>query len=144
VRVEVLNSTAVSVHWQVPTEKEQNGVIHGYQIHYVKVGENDEPYGGQGMYDTADGKITDTTIASLMPDTFYRFQVAAYTRKGDGERSRPKKVKTKGAGQQTGCFVIVYFSLVTYLYTWFNWYPSADSREQTLPMVLPGQSYKLI
>ena len=64
----------------------------------MKVGDNDEPYGDQGMYDTIDGSATEVVIGSLLPDTFYRFQVAAYTRKGDGERSRPRKIKTKGAG----------------------------------------------
>lgn len=34
----------------------------------------------------------------LHTDTEYQVQVAAYTRKGDGERSRPRKVRTKEAG----------------------------------------------
>ena len=50
------------------------------------------------MYDTRGGDTQSVIIANLEPDTWYQFQVAAYTRKGDGERSRPKKIKTKGAG----------------------------------------------
>jgi len=29
-----------------------------------------------------------------------------------------------------------------YIYTWFTWYPSAGSYEQTLQMVLPGTKLK--
>jgi len=39
-------------------------------------------------------------IGGLKPDTTYSITVAAYTTKGDGARSKPKLVVTKGAG---GC-----------------------------------------
>jgi len=38
-------------------------------------------------------------IGGLKPDTTYSITVAAYTTKGDGARSKPKLVVTKGAGQ---------------------------------------------
>lgn len=37
-------------------------------------------------------------ITNLQPDTAYSVTVAAYTMKGDGARSKPKVVVTKGAG----------------------------------------------
>ena len=61
--------------------------------------ERDEPIGLSDMYDVRGTEQTSVVIGSLQPDTWYQFQVAAYTRKGDGERSRPKTVKTKGAGE---------------------------------------------
>ncbi|KAI1230598.1 hypothetical protein IHE44_0010065 [Lamprotornis superbus] len=36
-------------------------------------------------------------IAGLQPETAYSITVAAYTMKGDGARSKPKVVTTKGA-----------------------------------------------
>ena len=72
--------------------------MRGYQIHYVVVNDNDEPIGVPGMHDMMDGSKSEVVIGGLRPDTTYQFHVAAYTRKGDGERSRPRKVKTKGAG----------------------------------------------
>lgn len=38
-------------------------------------------------------------IAGLQPETAYSITVAAYTMKGDGARSKPKVVTTKGAGE---------------------------------------------
>lgn len=40
-------------------------------------------------------------IGGLKPDTTYSITVAAYTTKGDGARSKPKLVTTKGAGQSS-------------------------------------------
>ena len=42
--------------------------------------------------------MLEVVIGGLEAAAQYQFQVAAYTRKGDGERSRPKKIRTKGAG----------------------------------------------
>lgn len=47
-------------------------------------------------------------IGGLKPDTIYSITVAAYTTKGDGARSKPKLVVTKGAGQ----YIIVYRTFV--------------------------------
>lgn len=38
------------------------------------------------------------TVTNLQPETAYSITVAAYTMKGDGARSKPKVVVTKGAG----------------------------------------------
>lgn len=52
-----------------------------------------------GFYDVMDSSKNEVVITGLEPDTSYSLQVAAYTRKGDGERSRAKTIKTKGAGR---------------------------------------------
>lgn len=44
-------------------------------------------------------------IGALKPDTTYSITVAAYTTKGDGARSKPKLVVTKGAGQYRDKYV---------------------------------------
>jgi len=42
---------------------------------------------------------TRTMVGGLRPDTEYQFQIAAYTRKGDGARSKSKKIRTKIEGR---------------------------------------------
>ena len=98
-RLEAVNSTAVLVEWREPASSEQNGKIRGYQVHYTRINERDEPIGNGEMYDLLGGNLTRVVIGGLRPDTWYQFQVAAYTRKGDGVRSKPKTVKTRGAGE---------------------------------------------
>jgi len=93
VRLRALNSTAISVRWSPPMDKEQNGVIRGYQIYYSVF---DEKEGAEklSVIDMSDSQ-TETIISSLKPDTQYQVQIAAYNRKGDGMRSRMRKIKTK-------------------------------------------------
>jgi netrin-G3 ligand len=105
-RVEPHNSTAITVEWRPPSESERNGIIRGYQIHYYKVNEEGEPYGHATLYDVKEDNTLQVVIGGLESNTYYQVQVAAYTRKGDGERSRPKRVRTKGDGEfsWTLCF----------------------------------------
>lgn len=42
--------------------------------------------------------LQEMVITNLQPETAYSITVAAYTMKGDGARSKPKVVVTKGAG----------------------------------------------
>jgi len=100
VKVEVLNSTAVKVEWRPPADRELNGVVRGYRVHYVPLGHLDEPLVNvpPTRVDVADGLRTEVVISGLQPDTVYQFEVEAYTRKDRGERSRPRKLRTKGAG----------------------------------------------
>lgn len=117
IRLEAVNSTVISVQWQPPLDREQNGVIRGYQIHFARVVDTtdaddmgDSPgvatdagalgllpsFGG--MYDTMNGSVTEALLIGLQPETEYRVYVSAYTRRGDGVHSRPKRIRTKGAG----------------------------------------------
>jgi len=104
-RLDAVNSTAVSVQWQPPLDRELNGVIRGYQIHYSQMNADDSPdvvYGlassQRGIYDTMNGSVYEAVIVGLEPETDYRVHVTAYTRRGDGLPSRAKRVRTKGAG----------------------------------------------
>lgn len=97
VKIEPLNSTAIGVQWQSPAARQHNGIIRGYQIHYVQVTESSEPIGDPMVLEIESTK-TEAVLSNLVPDAYYQVQVAAYTRKGEGERTRSKKVKTKGAG----------------------------------------------
>uniref|UniRef100_A0AAQ5XTR1 protein-tyrosine-phosphatase n=1 Tax=Amphiprion ocellaris TaxID=80972 RepID=A0AAQ5XTR1_AMPOC len=98
VEVEVLNSTALKVLWRSLTPGKQHGQIRGYQVHYVRV-ENGESRGLPLIKDVMLADAQEMVIGGLKPDTTYSITVAAYTTKGDGARSKPKLVVTKGAGQ---------------------------------------------
>uniref|UniRef100_A0A8C4P0Q4 protein-tyrosine-phosphatase n=1 Tax=Dicentrarchus labrax TaxID=13489 RepID=A0A8C4P0Q4_DICLA len=96
VEVEVLNSTALKVMWRSLTPGKQHGQIRGYQVHYVRV-ENGESRGLPHIKDVMLADAQEMVIGGLKPDTTYSITVAAYTTKGDGARSKPKLVVTKGA-----------------------------------------------
>ncbi|XP_012878110.1 PREDICTED: receptor-type tyrosine-protein phosphatase S [Dipodomys ordii] len=51
----------------------------------------------QGRVDSPWLQCTEMVISNLQPETAYSITVAAYTMKGDGARSKPKVVVTKGA-----------------------------------------------
>ena len=68
--------------------------------------ENNETQSAPLMLDITDSTRTEVTIAGLQPESYYLIQTAAYTRKGDGEKSKPRRVKTKGAGEEiSNCLV---------------------------------------
>uniref|UniRef100_A0A8C1T4G8 protein-tyrosine-phosphatase n=1 Tax=Cyprinus carpio TaxID=7962 RepID=A0A8C1T4G8_CYPCA len=96
VEVEVLNSTAIKVMWRSLLPGKQHGQIRGYQVHYVRV-ENGESRGLPLIKDIMLADAQEMVIGGLQPDTTYSITVAAYTTKGDGARSKPKLVVTKGA-----------------------------------------------
>jgi len=114
VKVEIVNSTAVKVEWRAPSDRQMNGIVRGYRVHYVPLGHLDEPLVNvpPTRVDVSDALTSHVVIAGLQPDTVYQFEVEAYTRKGQGERSRPKKVRTKGAGWSA-----YQLHLLTYLLT---------------------------
>ena len=99
IKLEAVNSTAINAQWRPPAD--QTGIIRGYQVYYVQVNDNDELVGSPASFDAKDGSKMEVTITGLQPDTNYQFQIAAYTRKGDGEISKPRKAKTKGAGKNS-------------------------------------------
>jgi receptor-type tyrosine-protein phosphatase F len=47
-------------------------------------------------FDVLGGQHPEFNVTGLQPDTKYSVQVAALTRKGDGDRSSPVLVKTPG------------------------------------------------
>jgi len=55
VRLEAVNSTAVRVQWRAPLEREQNGVIRGYQVLYLRIDDREQGVGRTRVYDVMDG-----------------------------------------------------------------------------------------
>nr|XP_040146961.1 receptor-type tyrosine-protein phosphatase S [Ictidomys tridecemlineatus] len=105
VEAEALNATAIRVLWRSPAPGRQHGQIRGYQVHYVRM-EGAEARGPPRIKDVmladAQWEMDDTAeyemvITDLQPETAYSITVAAYTMKGDGARSKPRVVVTKGA-----------------------------------------------
>ncbi|XP_071170890.1 receptor-type tyrosine-protein phosphatase S-like isoform X21 [Mytilus edulis] len=96
VKVDVVNSTCLFVEWKPPVSRRRNGIIRGYYVYFIPLDDNDNPKGQEKYYDTKDGSIVEAVITELDPNTFYRITVAGYTRKGDGERSEERKIKTSG------------------------------------------------
>ncbi|XP_050443629.1 tyrosine-protein phosphatase Lar isoform X3 [Adelges cooleyi] len=95
VKVQPVNSTTIHVQWRPPSEDQRHGIIRGYHIHIqeAKLEGNallNEPL----RFDVAEA--LESNVTNLQPDTLYAVQIAAITRKGDGDRSHPVKIKTPG------------------------------------------------
>jgi len=114
VRIEAVNSTAISVEWQAPLDRQLNGVIRGYQVHYALTDNLDGDDRGHSVagriYDTMNGSVYSAVIVGLRPESEYRVHVSAYTRRGDGLPSRIKRVRTKGAGASSMHFSDIFTS----------------------------------
>ncbi|KAB1259339.1 Receptor-type tyrosine-protein phosphatase S [Camelus dromedarius] len=114
VEAEALNATAIASAVRSPAPGAADGQS-GYQVHYVRrraLGPGRRasrtscwPMPSMGRRVGSPGCITDPphpcpqemVITNLQPETAYSITVAAYTMKGDGARSKPKVVVTKGA-----------------------------------------------
>ena len=66
VDVPVINSTAITVQWEMIPCIEQNGDITGYIVRY-----------GSQTQSVSGGSVTETTISNLTPSTTYNVRVAA-------------------------------------------------------------------
>ncbi|XP_049808964.1 tyrosine-protein phosphatase Lar [Schistocerca nitens] len=97
VRATAINSTAINVKWRPPAEKDRNGIIRGYHIHVQETREEGKSLLNDPIrFDVLDGNVQEFNVTGLQPDTKYSVQVAALTRKGDGDRSQPVHVHTPG------------------------------------------------
>ncbi|XP_026825719.1 tyrosine-protein phosphatase Lar isoform X4 [Ooceraea biroi] len=95
--VNAINSTAIHVKWKPPKAKDQNGVIRGYHIHVQEVREEGKDLLNEPIRrDVHEDGVLEVNITGLQPDTKYSVQVAALTRKGDGDRSPPVHITTPG------------------------------------------------
>jgi len=106
-RLEAINSTSVLVEWRPPAEARRRGVIRGYQVVYAPATNRSTPVSQASLstaapaahvLDVADPSTWQAAVTGLLASTMYQFQVAAVGRKGVGERSRPRRVVTKGQG----------------------------------------------
>ncbi|XP_020708528.1 tyrosine-protein phosphatase Lar isoform X5 [Athalia rosae] len=96
VKATAINSTAIHVEWKPPLPKDRNGLIRGYHIHIQEVREEGKVYVNDPMRRDVLEDILELNVTGLQPDTRYSVQVAALTRKGDGDRSQPVHVQTPG------------------------------------------------
>ncbi|CAB3376185.1 Hypothetical predicted protein [Cloeon dipterum] len=97
VKAIILNSTTIKVEWLPPLEKDRHGVIRGYHIHVQEAKEEGKSIMTTPIrFDILENSTREHIVSGLQPDTKYSVQVAALTRKGDGDRSEPKIIKTPG------------------------------------------------
>ncbi|XP_030758826.1 tyrosine-protein phosphatase Lar isoform X3 [Sitophilus oryzae] len=97
VKVTPINSTTIKVNWKPPQIRDRNGIILGYHVHVQEVKEESKNFLNEPIRIEVSGdSVLELNISSLQPDTTYAVQVAALTRKGDGDRSNPVKIKTPG------------------------------------------------
>jgi len=101
------------------------GVVRGYRIHYAAVSDidaghthhqqqqqqqqqqpaaqggddEDEDAGGVWhVHEVTNSSRSEAVISGLHADTWYQLDISAFTRRTDGQRTRPRRVKTHGAG----------------------------------------------
>ncbi|XP_059488383.1 tyrosine-protein phosphatase Lar-like [Neocloeon triangulifer] len=97
VRVTPINSTSIRVDWKPPSDKERNGLIRGYHVHVQEIKDESKNLLNEPMrFDVIGGNMETFNVTGLQPDTKYAVQVAALTRKGDGDRSNSVTVHTPG------------------------------------------------
>ena len=103
------------------------GVVRGYRIHYAAVSDidaghthhqqqqqqpaaqgdededEDEDAGGVWrVHEVTNSSHSEAVISGLHADTWYQLDISAFTRRTDGLRTRPRRVKTHGAGMIHG------------------------------------------
>ncbi|XP_050307967.1 tyrosine-protein phosphatase Lar isoform X3 [Anthonomus grandis grandis] len=97
VKVTPINSTTIKVNWKPPQIRDRNGIILGYHVHVQETKEESKSFLNEPMrFNVIGDQTLELNISSLQPDTTYQVQVAALTRKGDGDRSAPIIVRTPG------------------------------------------------
>ncbi|XP_077297678.1 tyrosine-protein phosphatase Lar isoform X3 [Arctopsyche grandis] len=96
VRASPINSTALHVTWKPPQEKDRNGIIRGYHVHVQEIKDEGKGLNEPMRFEIVDSNSLEYNVTGLQPDTKYSIQVAALTRKGDGDRSKPITARTPG------------------------------------------------
>ncbi|XP_027129252.1 roundabout homolog 3 isoform X1 [Larimichthys crocea] len=97
--VKLSNSTAISVTWEPPPSRMQNGIIQEYRVWCAGSGGSDN----QTRYHvnrTVDGNVLSTVLRGLIPGVLYQVEVAAVTGAGIGTRSQPVSVLIKPPAEQ--------------------------------------------
>ena len=85
VSASVINSTAITVQWEMIPCIEQNGDITGYIVRY-----------GSQTQSVSGGSVTETTISNLTPSTTYNVRVAAVNDADTGPFSSNVSIITAG------------------------------------------------
>ena len=89
VKVEILESSSVSITWKSIPERFRNGIIKGYHIEYHPEDENKTAVPKVNVNEN----FTSHILTSLRKFTTYTIKMAAYTKAGTGPLVK-KKFKT--------------------------------------------------
>ena len=95
--VEILGSILARINWGKVPEKDQNGIIKGYRVRYTRIPEGTRRRRSAEDYKEEkipDGDITSQILRSLYKAGQYKVEVLAFTSKGDGNFSTPKRFRT--------------------------------------------------
>jgi len=76
------------------------GLVRGYRVHYSAVDDvGDTINSTRRVMDVGNNSsVTEAVIGGLRPDRLYQFEMAAFTRRTEGQRTRQRRVRTHGAG----------------------------------------------
>lgn len=91
---DVLSSTSIYVNWSPPPINSQNGKIRGYKVHYIAV---DDLY--EKDVHIAKSSNQYLTVENLKKYTNYTVWVLAYTRVGDGVKTKQFFCRTHEDGK---------------------------------------------
>ena len=94
VQLSAVNSTSVLVSWDEPIDNK--GVITQYVVHYFCT--NTTRCDDDKQLSTANRHLL---VTGLYPYTEYTFVICGHTIVGNGEYSRPMKIRTKEAGKNS-------------------------------------------
>lgn len=96
--VKLSNGSSISVSWEPPPSRMQNGIIQEYRVWCVgSGGDNQTRY---YINKTVDGNTLSTLLKGVMPGVLYQVEVAAVTSTGIGTRSQPVSVLIKPPAEQ--------------------------------------------
>ncbi|KAG9509735.1 Tyrosine-protein phosphatase Lar, partial [Fragariocoptes setiger] len=96
-RLQSLPSEAsIKAEWEPPSNKEQSGLIRGYQLRVQELSTDPSIVNPPQIRDVPDEYAKSYIITGLQPSTDYEIQVAALTRKATGPFTQPKRATTRG------------------------------------------------
>jgi len=76
------------------------GIVRGYRVQYVAVDDvGDAVEDTSRVVDVANNSRMEAVVGGLQADCLYQFDMWAYTRRTEGQRTRQRRVKTLGAGR---------------------------------------------
>jgi len=76
-------------------------VVRGYRIHYMLVNDLGAALEGtKKLLDVVNSSVTEVVVGGLEPDHEYQFEMSAYTRRNEGERTRQRRIRTHAAGNR--------------------------------------------
>ena len=87
-------STSITASWQLPPKYARHGIITGFKLYYGK-----KDFAGSTTVLTNNVTSLTSVISGLDKYTEYKFQVSAFSSKGDGPKSSVIVKRTKEDGK---------------------------------------------